>query len=80
MQVSNWLGIIGAYISYMFVNVMFGYMSALIPVLIFALGWFVFRGKNLDRLIWPTAYGIWAMVVFSTSLGWIYNEFDLLLF
>jgi DNA segregation ATPase FtsK/SpoIIIE, S-DNA-T family len=77
MQVSNWLGIIGAYISYMFVNVMFGYMSALIPVLIFALGWFVFRGKNLDRLIWPTAYGIWAMVVFSTSLGWIYNEFDL---
>jgi DNA segregation ATPase FtsK/SpoIIIE, S-DNA-T family len=77
MQVSNWLGIIGAYISYMFVNIMFGYMSALIPLLIFSLGWFVFRGKNLDRLIWPAAYGIWAMVILSTSLGWIYNEFDL---
>jgi DNA segregation ATPase FtsK/SpoIIIE, S-DNA-T family len=77
MQVSNWLGIIGAYISYMFVNIMFGYMSALIPLLIFALGWFVFRGKNLDRLIWPAAYGIWAMVILSTSMGWIYNEFDL---
>ncbi len=77
MQVSNWLGIIGAYISYMFVNIMFGYMSVLIPLLIFSLGWFVFRGRNLDRLIWPAAYGIWAMVILSTSLGWIYNEFDL---
>jgi DNA segregation ATPase FtsK/SpoIIIE, S-DNA-T family len=77
MQVSNWLGIIGAYISYMFVNIMFGYMSVLIPILILSLGWFVFRGKNLDRLIWPAAYGIWAMVILSTSLGWIYNEFDL---
>lgn len=77
LQVNNWLGIIGAYISYMFVNVMFGYMSAIMPILIFLFGWFVFRGRNLDRLTWPAAYGIWAMILFSTTLGWFYNEFDL---
>lgn len=76
MQVNNWLGVIGAYISYMFVNVMFGYMSVFIPILIFLLGWFVFRGKNLSRLNWPAAYGIWTMVLLATILGWFYNEFD----
>ncbi len=76
MQVNNWLGIIGAYISYMFVNVMFGYMSTFIPVLIFLLGWFIFRGKQLSRLNWPVAYGIWTMVLLATILGWFYNEFE----
>ncbi len=76
MQVENWLGVIGAYISFMFVDLMFGYSSLIIPLLLFSLGWFVFRGKNLSRLNWPAAYGIWSMVLISTTLGWFYNHYD----
>ncbi|MEX2573007.1 MAG: DNA translocase FtsK 4TM domain-containing protein, partial [Balneolaceae bacterium] len=76
LQVSNWLGLLGAYISYMFVNVMFGYMSVLLSVILLTLGWFVFRGKELGRLNWPAAYGLWTMILLSTIFGWFYNEFD----
>lgn len=75
-QVSNYLGPVGAMISYMFVDVMFGYMSVVLPILIGALGWFVFREKDLKRLIWPASYGIWSMVLFSALFGWFYLEFD----
>lgn len=76
LRVSNWLGVIGAYISYMFVYSLFGYMSVIIPVLIIMLGWYVFRGRNLSRLGWLAAFGIWTMILLSTILGWFYNEFD----
>lgn len=76
LRVSNWLGLVGAYISYFFVTVLFGYMSMILPILVFVLGWFVFRGKDLSRLRWPFGYGIWAMILFSTFLGWFYNEFS----
>ncbi len=77
LQVNNWLGVLGAFISHFFVHLMFGYMSLIIPLLLAALGWFVFRAKSLNRLVWPTIYGIWSMILFSTLLGWIYNRFDL---
>lgn len=76
LQIHNGLGVIGAYISYLFVTVLFGYMSAAIPLLLFALGWTVFRGKDLNRLSWPAAYGSWCMVLLSTLFGWIYNRFE----
>ncbi|MEX2585281.1 MAG: DNA translocase FtsK [Balneolaceae bacterium] len=76
LRVSNWLGLVGAYISYFFVTVLFGYMSMILPILVFVLGWFVFRGKDFGRLRWPFGYGIWAMVLFSTFFGWFYNEFS----
>lgn len=75
LRVSNWLGAIGAYISYIFVYSLFGYMSVIIPVLIIMLGWYIFRGRNLSRLGWLAAFGIWTMILLSTILGWFY-EFD----
>lgn len=76
LRVNNWLGVVGAFISHMFVYVMFGYPSVIIPLLIFSLGWFVFRGKKLARLSWPTTFGIWSMILLSTILGWFYMEFE----
>ncbi|MEX0770670.1 MAG: DNA translocase FtsK [Balneolaceae bacterium] len=76
LRVSNWLGVVGAFISHMFVYVMFGYASAVIPILLILLGWFVFRGKKLSRLNWPATFGIWSMVLISTILGWFYIEFE----
>ncbi|MEX0994889.1 MAG: DNA translocase FtsK 4TM domain-containing protein, partial [Balneolaceae bacterium] len=76
LRVNNWLGVVGAFISHMFVYVMFGYASAIIPLLVILLGWFIFRGKKLSRLSWPATFGIWTMVLFSTILGWFYLEFE----
>ncbi len=76
MRISNWLGMMGAYISYFFVHVLFGYVSILIPVMIAAAGWFFFRLKPIEELGWPLAYGIWMMVLLSTISGWFYNEYQ----
>jgi DNA segregation ATPase FtsK/SpoIIIE, S-DNA-T family len=76
LRVSNWLGVIGAYISYLFVHVLFGYVSIVVPVLIASLGWYVFRQKPISELGWPLTYGIWVMVLISTTIGWFYNEYE----
>ena len=76
LRVSNWLGVIGAYISYFFVHVLFGYVSIIVPVLIASVGWYVFRQKQVAELGWPLAYGVWVMVLLSTTIGWFYNEYE----
>ncbi|MEX1010901.1 MAG: DNA translocase FtsK [Balneolaceae bacterium] len=75
-RVDNLLGITGAWIAHLFVHLLFGYMSAIMPLLVLFLGWFVFRDKNLERLLWPAGYGIWSMLLLSTSFGWLYMETD----
>jgi DNA segregation ATPase FtsK/SpoIIIE, S-DNA-T family len=76
LRVHNWLGVAGAYISFLFVPTLFGYTSLLIPVIIFALGWNIFRLNDLSNLIWPVSYGFWMLVLISTILGWFYIEFE----
>ncbi len=76
LRISNWLGVVGAYISYMLVHTLFGYTSIIIPIIIAALGWFVFRQNDLGELGWPAAYGLWVMVLASTIMGWFYNRFE----
>lgn len=78
LNISNWLGVTGAYISYFFVYTLFGYTSIFIPVMIASVGWCVFRQKNLQDLGWPLAYGVWVMMLFSTLFGWFHNEYALL--
>ncbi len=77
MQVYNWLGILGAFVAYMYVDELFGYMSMGIPLLVFILGWYVFRGKSLKRLFWFGVSILWTMVLLSTTLGWFYTEYEL---
>lgn len=77
LSVNNWLGVIGAYISYLFVYTLFGYTSIFVPVIIAALGWYLFRQKDLYEMVWPAAYGVWVMILFSTTFGWLHNEYEL---
>lgn len=76
LRVENWLGVIGAYISYFFVYTLFGYTSIFVPILIASIGWYIFRQKQLSNLGWPLAYGVWMMVLTSTLIGWFYNEYE----
>ena len=76
LRVQNWLGVTGAYISRLFVRSLFGYSSLLFPILIFLLGWFVFRRRDLNELSWPAAYTLWLIVLISTILGWFYVEYE----
>ena len=77
LNIQNWLGVIGAYISYLFVYVLFGYTSIFIPVMIASVGWALFRQKDVRDLGWPLAYGVWVMLLISTLFGWFHNELEL---
>jgi S-DNA-T family DNA segregation ATPase FtsK/SpoIIIE len=77
LNVQNWLGVIGAYISYLFVYTLFGYTSIFIPVMIASVGWALFRQKDIQNLGWPLAYGVWVMLLVSTLFGWFHNELEL---
>jgi S-DNA-T family DNA segregation ATPase FtsK/SpoIIIE len=77
LNVQNWLGVIGAYISYLFVCRLFGYTSIFIPVMIASVGWALFRQKDIQNLGWPLAYGVWVMLLVSTLFGWFHNELEL---
>lgn len=76
MRVNNWLSVIGAYVAHLFVHVLFGYVSLLVPVMIAAVGWYFFRQKSVQELGWPLAYGVWMLVLISTISGWFYNEYQ----
>ena len=77
LNIQNWLGVIGAYISYYFVHVFFGYTSIIIPVMIASIGWALFRQKDIRDFGWPLAYGVWVMLIASTLFGWFHNELEL---
>lgn len=76
LRIQNGLGVIGAYLSHFFVYKLFGYVSLIIPIVIFFYGWFTFRNREIYQLLWPTAYAIWSMVLISTILGWFNTEYD----
>lgn len=78
LNINNWLSVIGAYISHLLVHTLFGYSSLFLPVLIASIGWYLFRQKNLQELGWPMAYGVWVMLLFSTTFGWLHNELELI--
>ena len=76
LRIQNGLGVIGAYMAHFFVYLMFGYMSIIIPTIIVGYGWFVFRDRDVSLMLWPTAYGIWSMVLVATILGWLNTNYD----
>lgn len=75
LRIQNGLGVVGAYLSYLFVYLLFGYMSIIMPLVVLGYGWIIFRGRDIKEMLWPTAYGIWSMVLLSTILGWFYNAY-----
>ena len=76
LRIQNGLGVIGAYLAHFFVHLLFGYMSIIMPLIIVGYGWFIFRNRDVGRMLWPTAYGIWSMVLLSTILGWLNTNYE----
>lgn len=76
LSVQNWLGPAGAYISYFLVHTLFGYISIVLPVILFFMGWYIFRQKDLTELIWPVAYGVWMLLLVSSIMGWFHNHLE----
>ena len=74
LRIQNGLGIIGAYLAHFFVFTLFGYISLAIPVIIGMYGWFIFRTRDIIELNWSTIYGLWAMILVATILGWFHHE------
>src|SRR5699024_7660738 len=56
LRIENGLGIVGAYLSHFFVYQLFGYVSLFIPFLILVYGWFIFRDRETNQLLWPAVY------------------------
>ncbi|NIR69028.1 MAG: DNA translocase FtsK [Aliifodinibius sp.] len=76
LRIQNGLGVIGAYLAHFFVHLLFGYMSIIMPLIIVGYGWFIFRNRDIGLMLWPTAYGIWSMVLLSSVLGWLNTNYD----
>lgn len=70
----NWLNVAGAYIAFLFVHTMFGYVSLIVPVIVGIIGWNIFRFDDLNNLKWPVIYGFWMMFLLSVTFGWFHSE------
>lgn len=74
-RIQNALGVVGANVAHFFVYILFGYTSVILPLIIAGYGWFIFRDKEVRKMLWPTAFGIWSMVLLSALIGWFYNKY-----
>ncbi|MEE8335720.1 MAG: DNA translocase FtsK [Candidatus Neomarinimicrobiota bacterium] len=69
VQVLNPMGILGVWISYLFIKLTFGYASYILPILGIIWGWWFFSRKNTVILSRISGYLIGVMVLFSSTLG-----------
>ncbi len=65
----NWLGIAGAYASEFFVSSFFGYFSAIVAVILLAIGLSLLRKKPLGRTIQFSIYSILIMICLGSIFG-----------
>ncbi len=65
----NWLGIAGAYASEFFVSSFFGYFSAIVAVVLLAIGISLLRKKPLGRTIQFSIYSILIMICMGSIFG-----------
>lgn len=74
--VANLLGPIGAYLAYFFVHILFGYISMIIPVVLFFSGWHIFRHRSPRDLTWTSIISLFGMINISAILGWTYTNYE----
>lgn len=74
LRIQNGLGVVGSYLAQWFVHYLFGYISLVIPILIFAAGWLIFRHRPIEEIGWPVVYGLWSMILIATIIGWFAYE------
>lgn len=75
-RVQNGLGIMGAYISHVFVHLFFGYISIVVPFILIQIGWSTFRHRSIHSLNWPITLWVSGMVLMATILGWVTHQSD----
>jgi len=69
--VKNWLGPVGAYMSHLFVYVLFGYFSMIMSVLGVMYGWNMLKHNDLILLHKRAVFYSLLMVVLSSLFGWL---------
>ena len=74
--IQNWLGPVGAYISHFLVYSLFGYTSIILALIVGYNGWHVFRHRPVKENGWLTILSVWAMILFSTFIGWLNTNAD----
>lgn len=74
--IQNWLGPVGAYISHFLVYSLFGYTSFILALIVGYNGWHVFRHRPVKENGWLTILSVWAMILFSTFIGWLNTNAD----
>ena len=69
IKVENPMGIVGIFISHIFIKLGFGYITILIPVIGLFWGWYLFAKKKLNELIRATQYGTGLIILVSITFG-----------
>ncbi len=77
LRIQNGLGPLGAYLSYFFVQVLFGYFSIILVLVVLLYGWNILRHKDLKRIHLKSLYAVFAMILAASIMGWFHNEFEL---
>ncbi len=82
--IHNWLGILGAYISYFFIHSTIGYFSIAIPIVIFIWGYTLLKEESYKLAIHLSNFLLYAALVVATffgmlriELGFLYDSIEL---
>ncbi len=76
-RTSNWLGIVGAYISYFFINSTVGIFSAVFPIIIFMWGISFFQKLKFRTLIHTSNFLLLIAIIFSSFFGLLRIRYEL---
>jgi S-DNA-T family DNA segregation ATPase FtsK/SpoIIIE len=68
---ANWLGLFGAILANLFINITVGYFSLVFPVLLMLWGWAILRRQDLRALAYYTNYSLVLVFLLSTFMGLI---------
>lgn len=71
-RLSNALGVLGAYLSFLLVYTMFGYFSIIIAYRGVVYGWHIMRHKPVGGLHKRTLFATLLMIVLSSIFGWFH--------
>tara|TARA_B100001113_G_scaffold353837_1_gene360447 strand:- start:537 stop:2912 length:2376 start_codon:yes stop_codon:yes gene_type:complete len=69
LNITNPMGILGVFISHVFIKKGFGYIAILFPLTGMVWGWYFFSKKDLNNLIHGSIYILTAVVVISVTIG-----------
>ena len=68
-MIQNWLGPLGAKLSYLLIYISFGYSSIIFSIVLGYIGWHVFRQRSPQEKYQTIALSLWAMILISTFFG-----------